>query len=101
MVGPGFLLTVASSVAKAVTLFAVLMAHLIYSVSRIKDPFAKSLACRIQKLLVQIGPSESCITNIRNNNNPVVQLHYLALLQKIYSMTFISLALARKVKELY
>ena len=81
MVGPGFLLTAAGSVAKAVALFAVLMAHVISSVSRIKDPFSKSLAWRIQCLSVQIGASGSCIANscmkpvIRNNSNTVVHPH--------------------------
>lgn len=58
-----------------------LMVHLISSMSIIKDPFAKSLAWRIQCLSVQIGTSRSCITNnymkpvIWNNNNLVVHPH--------------------------
>ena len=82
MVGLGFLLTAVGSVAKAMALFAVLMAHMISSMSKIKDPFSKSLALRIKCLSLQIGASGSCIANscmkpvIQNNSNPMVHPHY-------------------------
>lgn len=50
-------------------------------VEKIKDPFARSLAQRIQRLPVQMGSSGSCIMSscvkpvIRSNSNPVVLLH--------------------------
>ena len=81
MVKSDFLLIVVGSVAEAMTLFIVLRPHLISLVSRVKDPFAHSLARRIQTLPIQIGPFGSCIMNsymkpvIQNNNNLVVCLH--------------------------
>lgn len=50
-------------------------------VQNIKDPFARTLAQRIQRLPVQIGSSESCIMSscvkpvIQSEINPVVLLH--------------------------
>lgn len=81
MVESGFLLIEVGSVAEAMTLFIVLRPHLISLVGRVKDPFAHSLARRIQTLPIQIGPFGSCIMNscmkpvIQNNNNLVVCLH--------------------------
>ncbi|PIM98614.1 putative hydrolase/acyltransferase (alpha/beta hydrolase superfamily) [Handroanthus impetiginosus] len=50
-------------------------------VHQIKDPFARTLAQRIQRLPVQVGFSESCIMSscvtprVRRDANPVVLLH--------------------------
>nr|GLL18744.1 uncharacterized protein LOC109180445 [Ipomoea trifida] len=50
-------------------------------VHEIKDPFARSLARRIQRLPVQVGTSESCIMSscikpvIQGDKEPVVLLH--------------------------
>ncbi|XP_059643656.1 alpha/beta hydrolase domain-containing protein VTE7 [Cornus florida] len=50
-------------------------------VHKIKDPFARNLAQRIQRLPVQVGFSESCIMSscvkplIKRETNPVVLLH--------------------------
>ncbi|KAF8399588.1 hypothetical protein HHK36_015456 [Tetracentron sinense] len=50
-------------------------------IERIKDPFARKLAQRIERLPVQIGFSESCIMSscvkplIKSETNPVVLLH--------------------------
>ncbi|CAH9092563.1 unnamed protein product [Cuscuta epithymum] len=50
-------------------------------VHNIKDPFARTLARRIQRLPVQVGSPESCIMSscikpvLRNDKEPVVLLH--------------------------
>ncbi|KAE8021799.1 hypothetical protein FH972_007660 [Carpinus fangiana] len=50
-------------------------------VEKIKDPFSRTLAQRIERLPVQIGSSESCIMSsvvkplIQSETNPVVLLH--------------------------
>ncbi|KAI5665723.1 hypothetical protein M9H77_15576 [Catharanthus roseus] len=50
-------------------------------VHKIKDPFARTLAQRIQRLPVQVGFSEGCIMSscvkpkVQNATNPVVLLH--------------------------
>ncbi|KAL3643873.1 hypothetical protein CASFOL_011805 [Castilleja foliolosa] len=50
-------------------------------VHKIRDPFARNLAQRIQRLPVQVGFSESCIMSscvtprVRSDANPIVLLH--------------------------